>query len=50
VTGSTKPVDASDRFTEATRFDGESKTIRVVEGHLRKVQRYVTDAVFSDHP
>jgi cobaltochelatase CobN len=34
VTGSSKPFEASDRFTEATRFDGESKTIRVVEGHL----------------
>lgn len=31
---SEKPVEASDRFTEATRFDGETKTLRVVEGHL----------------
>ena len=34
MTASEKPVEATNRFTEATRFDGESKTIRVVEGHL----------------
>ncbi len=35
---SEKPVEASDRFTEATRFDGETKTLRVVEGHFSYVR------------
>jgi cobaltochelatase CobN len=34
ISASEKPVEKSGHFTEATRFDGEVKTLRVVEGHL----------------
>jgi cobaltochelatase CobN len=27
-------MGSEDRFTEATRFDGETRTVRIVEGHL----------------